>query len=288
MEAESLLKEGKSETLALAEAHLKRIKDLERGIIPAVADGRKDVGSYLAWHFYLADAEATAARGHPEKTTCAAQRRLAAVFLIYYDWWPNLGKLQVGHFSSALFWSRKLLEAENALRTEKSEKLVAAEGYLGRAVELEKLAKDQPYAESGLRRHLVQAATYYRLDAEILVAEVGGHSAKESILEKARSRLDAAKAAYRSAREPPAEEARPVSIETIYEYSMCWRTAALALSGTKAERVAANEGHLTRMKEIERGMETAHQDARVGDRELFAARYYRAQAELFVAQANAR
>jgi len=187
------------------------------------------------------------------------------------------------NFFSGLFWSRKLLEAENEVATDAAEQAASGQAYVTRATELEKLAKEAN-RQLGLPKHFVYAATYYRLDAEIRAAEA--ETTKPSITQKARERLDAAKDAYHAAWEPPEPNARRAAIETLYEYSVCWRTAAIALAANKPERVAANEAHLSRMKEIEKIMEDAHSSGRVNDRDLLAARYYRAQAQLLVSQTS--
>ena len=98
------------------------------------------------------------------------------------------------------------------------------------------------------------------------------------------ARLDAAKEAYLLAealyRQGTGEP------ETIYRWSHRWLTAQQALAGTKAERTAAAEAHLGRMKRLE---EVAKATVRVGTGsplDARAAKYYVAEAEVGLAQAQ--
>ena len=99
-----------------------------------------------------------------------------------------------------------------------------------------------------------------------------------------RARLDAAQEAYELAealyRQGNGEP------EAVYRWSHRWLAAQQALTGTKAERAAATEAHLTRMKRLE---EVAKAGVRVGTRsplDQSAAKFYVAEAEVWLAQAK--
>src|SRR5262249_14905973 len=200
MEAQRFLSRTPAERLAPAEAHLARMKELEKVIMPEVAAQRRGVESYLGADFYRYDAEALVlqekAGPNAEATVAAATRRLAAVVLIY-DTRRKQEGTPAPNFFFSLFWSRQWFDAENALRPKTAERLANAEAYLSRAVELEKLAKNAS-SQPRYPMDFLHVATFYRLDAEILVSQMkaDGRADKPAHLEKAKARLEAAKAAY--------------------------------------------------------------------------------------------
>jgi outer membrane protein TolC len=96
-------------------------------------------------------------------------------------------------------------------------------------------------------------------------------------LAAAQEAYDLAEALYRQGRGEP---------EAVYRWSHRWLTAQQALAGTKAERTAAAEAHLGRMKRLE---EAAKAMVRVGTGSPLderAAKYYVAEAEVWLAQAK--
>ena len=96
-------------------------------------------------------------------------------------------------------------------------------------------------------------------------------------LDSAKEAYDLAEALYRQGKGEP---------ETIYRWSHRWLTAQQALAGTKAERTAAAEAHLDRMKRLE---EVAKATVRVGMASPLderAAKFYVAEAEVWLAQAK--
>jgi hypothetical protein len=290
MEAEQYLSRGTAEGPAAAEAHVARMKDLEKVIMPAVAAERRGVESYLAADFYGADAEVflLEAKAGPaaEATVRAATRRLAAAVLIYDTWWDKRDQReQARSFFSGLFWLRRLREADHALRTTKAKRLAAAEAHLRRARALEEVAKKLSH-DQDLPRHFVHATAFERLDAEILVAQAKPDTREEETarLERARARLKAAQAADEARREGPPGSG---DLETVPMYSLSWRAAALALATTKGERITANEAHLSRMKELETILEKSYRAGRVNERDLLAATFWRADAEVLVSEAKA-
>jgi len=99
-----------------------------------------------------------------------------------------------------------------------------------------------------------------------------------------RAQLDAAQEAYALAealyRQGKGEP------ESVYRWSHRWLTAQQALAGTKAERTATAEAHLGRMKRLE---EVAKAAVRVGTGSPLderAAKFYVAEAEVWLAQAK--
>jgi len=147
-------------------------------------------------------------------------------------------------------------------------------------MELEKLAKDELLPE-----HCAHAATFYRLDAEMLLSQTkpGPKNGASGSADMARARLEAAKAAYEVKWKGRARS----EFEDLYVYSLWWRTSALTLATTKAQRVAASEAHLCRMSELEKYLEEPQRAQRISGRYVFAAHYYRAEAEVMVSQAKA-
>src|SRR5262245_18182013 len=58
MDADRYLNTRTSDRVAAAIDHLKRMKSLEKMIMPTVAARRRGLGAYLVWNFFVADAEA--------------------------------------------------------------------------------------------------------------------------------------------------------------------------------------------------------------------------------------
>jgi hypothetical protein len=67
-------------------------------------------------------------------------------------------------------WSRRVLEAELALSTTKSERIAAWEAHLRRAVKLETMAQRQ-FSRGGSTRLAVLEAIYRRYDVEVHLAQ---------------------------------------------------------------------------------------------------------------------
>ena len=74
--------------------------------------------------------------------------------------------------------------------------------------------------------------------------------------------------------------------EAIYRWSHRWLTAQQALAGTKAERTAAAEAHLDRMKRLEAAAKALVKVGMTSPLDERAARYYVAEAEVWLAQAK--
>ena len=99
------------------------------------------------------------------------QSRLGAARKVYE---LNLQKLQAGEAAldtGFLSWSQRWLDAELALSDNRADRVVALRAHLGRAKELEKIATTHMKAGQG-RELDTQAATYFRIDAEIQLLQV--------------------------------------------------------------------------------------------------------------------
>jgi hypothetical protein len=99
----------------------------------------------------------------------------------------------------------------------------------------------------------------------------------------ARARLDAARRTFdylaRNYR-----EARPPAGELVYRWSRRWLKAERDLAGTPADRVAAYQAHLARMRDLERVARDRARERFVPLEEATAAEYYRLEAEIWLAQ----
>jgi hypothetical protein len=289
VEAKVFADQDEAHKLVAAEAHRIRMQRLQRAIRERVAAGRAGVQAYLIADYDAADAEALLlkAKGADTKAiTEAAIARLAAVALIYEAWWRDLDEGgRAAHFSSALSWSRSWLEAEWSLRTKKSERQTAADAYLKRSLELEKLAKQLSDAKK-MRAQYLYEATFYRAQAQILVSNENrtANNGESVPLELAKAELNSAKAAY-GAWSDDFGQGRS-DLELLYQDSVNWRNAAIELARTKAEKVAATEAHLQRMRALQGPVKQWYRAGRVSIRDSLTADYYVVDAELLLANAK--
>jgi outer membrane protein TolC len=76
--------------------------------------------------------------------------------------------------------------------------------------------------------------------------------------------------------------------EGVYRWSQRWLVAQQDMAGTKAERTAAAEAHLGRMKDLEKVAEKLVKTGLVAPLEGKAARFYVAEAEVWLAQAKGK
>jgi outer membrane protein TolC len=122
----------------------------------------------------------------------------------------------------------------------------------------------------------------------LLVVSSAGAAAPTDVKvspELLKARLEAAREAYKTA-ETLYQQGR-TEPEMVYRWSARWLSAQQAAAGTKAERVRAAEAHLLRMQELEKGVKGM---TRAGVRPPFdgrEARFYVAEAEVWLAQARA-
>jgi hypothetical protein len=134
-------------------------------------------------------------------------------------------------------------------------------------------------------RVLVPAAVVCGLLLGMMVATA---TAQEAVDTKklAQERKGAARDAYQSAW----EEFQPFDLskgdgETVYRWSRRWMEAERGLATTQAERAAAVQGHFERMKKLEEAVQ-GYARGTIPFRQLAATRFYRAEAQGWVAQAK--
>jgi hypothetical protein len=296
MEAEKALSRGEAERIAVAEAHLDRMRDARKAVREHVAFGHLGMGHYLAADFYAAEAKAQVAEAKTgpaakSKPAPAAPTRLAAARLKYENYWQEY-RSQADEtrrqlpLDTALAWSRRWLDAEMVLGTD-SEQRAAAKGYLARAKELEKLAK--AWLDAGrLGNTDYSAVIFYRADAQFLFERLKaeGRLDPRPSFEAARVRREAAQAVY----EGYWKETRAGrgSVEKVYEWSCHWRDAARTTQTSPAERVALAEAHLSRMRELQKPIKERYSEGRIPAWELWATEFYIAEAELLLSAAKAK
>src|SRR5262249_46509249 len=181
----------------------------------------------------------------------AAKRRVDAAHRAYEADWKLMNEEPTGlrdFLWAALKWSHKWQEAEVVEKDKKEGRLAAAEAHLQRTQKIEQLASKQDAEKTE-----VLTAVFYRADAEVLVSQAKAGSSKPIRSKAAKDRLDAAKAVYELFWKRYLTG--PGYYDHIYQWSMHWRNASLALAATKAEEVAAMEAHLNRMKELHKLVE---------------------------------
>jgi hypothetical protein len=102
----------------------------------------------------------------------------------------------------------------------------------------------------------------------------------------ARAKLDAARQTYQAVmRDLPAARA---DAEKVYLWSRRVLEAQRDLSDKKAERIAALEDHLARMKELRKVALARYRAGHATHTEALAGEFYVAEAELWLAQAKTR
>jgi hypothetical protein len=105
--------------------------------------------------------------------------------------------------------------------------------------------------------------------------------------ELARERLDSARKAYEGVW-LRLRNVHNVSPETIYLWSRRWMEAQQALDGNKDAERATIQSHLDRMKELERSFATAVRAGQASQVDADAARYYRAEAAIWLSQVKGK
>lgn len=81
-------------------------------------------------------------------------------------------------------------------------------------------------------------------------------------------------------------ESRPPISELVYRWSCRWLDAERELSDRPADRVAAYEAHLARMRELESVVRDRWKNRYVSADEATAAQFYRIEAEIWLARAQ--
>jgi hypothetical protein len=292
MEAEIYLNPNQNGKVQAAEEHLARMKSIEKSIMERIGKGRAGSDSYLAAEYFRTDAEFLLfqARAKPEEKEAqdVPSTPLASAVLIYDSLWLDLHeKRRIHQFRSALVWSHLWFEADISIRKNKADRLAAAEAYVNRTKEIEKLAKVL-LDDGKLPIQDFWEATLNRADAEILLSNIKGvdHNQVGSRSNISKVQLDAAKSAF--AAEWKDFLAGRGNHEKSFVYSTAWLRAASALTTTKAERIAAYEAHLARMKQVQKPIATWYQAGRVPIRDLLAANFFLADAELQLSQTKTK
>jgi phosphoserine phosphatase len=134
-------------------------------------------------------------------------------------------------------------------------------------------------------RVLLSAAAVFGL---LLGVGVGMASSEKAVdtRELTKERMEAARDAYQFAW----DEFKPFDLskgdgEKVYRWSRRWMEAECDLATTKAERVAALQGHFERTKKLEEEVQ-AYTGSTIPFQQLAATKFYRAEAETWLAEAK--
>jgi hypothetical protein len=247
-EAEIAQSRTAAERQSAAQAHLERIGRVHKHAVDRANRKISFRAEPFGADYYLADAEVFLAQTKDgtlgEDALAAARRRANAACQIYEI--DRKESIEDKYFlGNALWWSGVWKDAEFAVNPTKAGQLATAKAYLERTLQLEDMAKKAFENPSDT----ILAAAWYHADAEILVFQVQTDGGQPLPLKPAKARVDAAKASYESYWKDYL--AGPGFEGAIYEWSKKWRNAALALAKTQAEKIAINEAHLKRMRELD-------------------------------------
>jgi hypothetical protein len=102
-----------------------------------------------------------------------------------------------------------------------------------------------------------------------------------------KARLDAASETYRLASASWEQRVKGVSADNVYLWSVRWLEAQRAVSVQKADRVAACEAHLARMKKLAEMVDKVVQAGGLQGFQAFGTKFFRAEAEVWLAEAKA-
>jgi hypothetical protein len=302
MEAEMARCATEAERTAAAAAHVERLEEAQSEIRWRAAMGRCNEQPYLAADANRADAEVQLARrkGGPTSKAVglddAVTTRLAVAQLTYWTIWKDLERAHNSvtppnnprplPFGGAAYWSHRWLTAELAVRTSKADRRAAIEEYGDRSERLEKAAWEE-FKAGNVSRQTVSEATFHVANAGILLIELKRDKGKDkgTVPGVAKVRIEAAQAAYDQIFPLPFNGIRPV--QEVYEWSNRWREAAMWAAQTKAEKVAAAEAHLDRMRELQKPVKEGEKAGRVPSFEAWATDFYVAEAELLLSAAKA-
>lgn len=288
MEAELALCSGQAERLAVVEAHLGRMKAVQQITLERTARGQAGIDSYLGSENYRAEAEfrtAEAKLGPLAKPVGEdwLLRCLAAARVIYSDW--DGQPYQDGRLRNvyhAMYWSRRWLEAEQALSKDRTQSASAARAYLDRAERAQKVLQEAVTQDKAEPMSLHRAA-FFRAEARLRILD--GEGRPESEGEKSRTvkeMVSAAKSLYESL------SIETDDIEKIFEWSNNWRIAQARASSDKVGRIEAAEGHVGRMRKLQDSAKKLWQESRVSAWYKWAAGFYSADAELLFLEAKAK
>jgi hypothetical protein len=300
MEAEMARCATEAERTAAAAAHVERLEEAQSKIRWRAAMGRCNEQPYLAADAYRADAEVQLAKRTSGPTAAAvlkeaATARLAAARLTYSTVWNDLERVHNSvtppnefrrlPFGGAAYWSHRVLTAELAVLTKKAHRLAAIREYRDRSERLEKAAWEE-FKAGNLSRESVSEATFHVANAKVLLMELerGKGEEKSTLPGVPKVRIEAAQAAYDQIW---AGFSNRVLGEAVYEWSNRWREAAMWAAQTKAEKVAAAQAHLDRMRKLQKPLKEWDKKREVSSYEAWATDFYVAEAELLLSAVKA-
>ncbi|MFV2067787.1 MAG: heavy metal-binding domain-containing protein [Pirellulales bacterium] len=136
--------------------------------------------------------------------------------------------------------------------------------------------------ESARQKVLLLRAKLAEIEAELPFL-LGSHPKRrrrpnDEFKQKARAQLEAARQAMQAIGELQ-KHREPVTSEQIYCWSHRLMQAELEVSGNDADRTAAIEKHLERMKTLEKRAEEGHRNEEISYFDLLEARWHRLEAE---------
>jgi hypothetical protein len=102
--------------------------------------------------------------------------------------------------------------------------------------------------------------------------------------ELVKAKMEAARKTYERTWEV---EGGSVDVEHVYQWSRRWLEAERQLSDKKSDRSAAAQGHLDRMKALQKRAGDLHKTISISMQQLSATEFYRVEAEIWVLEAKA-
>ncbi len=281
-----------------ADAHVERVQCANYEIKQRSESGRVAEDMYLVADIYLANAKTARAKvyGIPQNSSdvqSAAHTQLTASRLVYENCWEQVERVhrsetppnttRILPLDSAAYWSSWWLSSAQALATNKAEKLAAAEAFCKRAEMLQNVAKKESGHFGG---GMLVKASLDRVRGEFLVRKLRWEddSKNVDVDGAARAQLTAAQSAFETAWKI-LQEGRGSYLD-FYDLSTDWRIAAEWLAKSQAEKIAAAEAHLARMKPLNARVSEVHREGRIPTFELWATEFYVAEAQILVAEAK--
>jgi hypothetical protein len=302
MQADISRHPDRAERILAAQAHLDRIDDVRHEIRERAALGRVARSSYFEADVEFAEAKILLAAVNSDRVAkapplVAATARLAAAQFAHYDWWqrveqehlakPSPDRTRLIPLETASRWSRRWLDAEMAMPSPPYDQVAAAKSYRERTRQVEGIARKE-FNAGLLERQGLLEATYYREDAEALVAKLSARTnqALDVAPAKAKDQLETAKAVYDGVwKTYLSGQSSP---EMVYEWSGRWRDVAQRAAVKPADRVSAAESHLSRMKEFQKVSKELADARRVPTFESWASDFFVAEAERLLADAKSK
>jgi hypothetical protein len=273
----------------VVDTHLSQMKKAQDIVRRCVAFQTCNLTLYLAAANYRAEADALRvaemkASVGQDLSARLAVTNLATARLIYDEWrqHPYIeGFLRnPGH---ALYWSKRIFNAQMAARQYAPWPFSPADGYLERSREVEVLLNSAPGSKEA-KIPTAYMVAFYVADAQVLAtSERPRDQAPNSIGSPAmKARVDAAKSAYESFWTKRAD------IERTYEWSNLWRSSATAQSKSQQEILQIAKAHLARMRALREVVSDQRKAEAVPLWYEQAVTFYESEAEIIVLEAQAR